>query len=73
MNDGVRIIKGGRAGSPQSLPAGRGEQTGPQREREIAGTVQGWIAESARRRRAEEQLAFARLNRSRCIHGEIVS
>jgi hypothetical protein len=68
MNAGVRIIKGGRAGGPQSLPVGRGEQTGPQREREIAGTVKGWIAESARRRRAEEQLAFARLNQYRCAH-----
>jgi hypothetical protein len=68
MNAGVRIIKGGRAGGPQSPPVGRGEQTGPQREREIAGTVKGWIAESARRRRAEEQLAFARLNRCRRGH-----
>jgi hypothetical protein len=68
MNAGVRIIKGGRVGNPQSLPVGRGEQTGPQREREIVDTVRGWIAESARRRRAEEQLAFARLSLSRCDH-----
>jgi hypothetical protein len=68
MNTAVRIVKRGRAGGSQSRPAGRGEKTGPQREREIAGTVKGWIAESARRRRAEEQLAFARLNQCRCDH-----
>jgi hypothetical protein len=61
MNTGVRIIKRGRAQCLQSLPASRGEKTGPQREREIAGTVKGWIAESAQRRRAEEQCAFALL------------
>jgi hypothetical protein len=61
MNTGVRIIKGGRTGGSQSRPACRGEKTGPQREREIAGTVKSWIAESAQRRRADEQSAFARL------------
>jgi hypothetical protein len=61
MNTGVRIIKRGRAGGSQSPPAVRGEKTGPQREREIAGTVKGWIAESAQRRRADEQRALVRL------------
>ena len=61
MNTGVRIIKRGRADGSQSRPVGRGEKTGPQREREIAGTVKGWIAESAQRRRADEQSAFAGL------------
>lgn len=63
MNAGVRIIKRGRAGGPPSPPPGRGEKTGPQREREIAGTVKGWVAESAQRRRADEQRAFAHLKR----------
>jgi len=61
MNTGVRIIKRGRAGGLQSLPVGRGEKTKPQREREIAGTVKSWIAESAQRRRADEQRAFVLL------------
>jgi hypothetical protein len=61
MHTGVRIIKRGRAGGSRSLPVGRGEKTGPQREREIAVTVKSWIAESAQRRRADEQCAFARL------------
>ena len=61
MNTGVRIIKRGRADNSQSLPIGRGEKTGPQREREIAGTVKSWIAESAQRRRAGEQRAFVLL------------
>jgi hypothetical protein len=61
MNNGVRIIKRGRADGSQSLSVGRGEKTGPQREREIAGTVKSWIAESAQRRRADEQCAFVRL------------
>jgi hypothetical protein len=68
MNAGVRIIKAGRAGGAQSLPAGRGEQTGPQLDREIAGTIKGWIDETARRRRAEEQVAFARLDQCRRDH-----
>jgi hypothetical protein len=61
MNTGVRIIKRGRADGSQSPPVGRGKKTGPQREREIAGTVKSWIAESAQRRRADEQCAFVRL------------
>ena len=59
MKTGVRIIKRGRADGSQSLQDGRDEKTGPQREREIAGTVKNWIAESAQRRRADEQSAFA--------------
>jgi hypothetical protein len=59
MNSGVRIIKRSRAEGLQSLPPGKGEKTGRQREREITSTVKGWIAESAQRRRAEEQSAFA--------------
>jgi len=61
MNTGVRIIKRGRARGPQSMPPGQDEKTGRQGEREIASTVKGWIAETARRRRADEQCAFARL------------
>lgn len=61
MNTGVRIIKRGRTQCLQSQPVVRGEKTGPQRDREIAGTVKSWIAESAQRRRAEEQRAFVRL------------
>ena len=61
MNTGVRIIKRGRARCSQSLPVGRSEKTGPQREREIAATVKSWIAESAQRRGEEKQCAYARL------------
>jgi len=61
MNTGVRIIKRGRALCSQSAPVGRGEKTGPQREREIAATVKGWIAESAQRRSDERRCAYARL------------
>jgi len=67
MNTVVRIIKRGRAGGLQSLPVGRGEKSGPQREREIAGTVKSWIAESAQRRRAEKQCAFVLLKQ---CHGD---
>ena len=68
MNTGVRVIKRGRAGGLQSLPVGRSEKTGPQREREIAGTVKSWIAESVQRRRAEEQCAFVLLKQCHCDH-----
>ena len=61
MNTGVRIIKRGRAQGLQSLPVGRSEKTGPQREREIAATVKSWIAEAAQRRSDEKQRAYARL------------
>jgi hypothetical protein len=61
MNTGVRIIKRGRARVLQSLPVGRGEKTMRQSEREIAGTVKSWIAESEQRRRADEQRAFVLL------------
>ncbi len=61
MKTGVRIIKRCRARGLQSMAPGRDEKTARQSEREIAGTVKSWIAESAQRRRAEEQCAFARL------------
>ena len=61
MNTRVRIIKRGRAGGFQSLSASRGEKTMLQSEREIADTVKSWIAESAQRRRADEQGAFVLL------------
>ena len=61
MNTRVRIIKRGRARGLQSTPPGQDEKTGRQSEREIASTVKSWIAESAQRRRADEQWAFARL------------
>ena len=49
MNSGVRVIKRGRDDGPQSLPR-RDEKTTRQSEREIAGTVKGWIAEWEQRR-----------------------
>ena len=61
MNTRVRVIKCGRARESQNVPPGRDEKTGRQSEREIAGAVKSWIAESAQRRRAEEQSAFALL------------
>jgi len=57
MKTGVRIIKGSRASVVTSLPVGRGVKTVRQSEREIASTVKGWVAESAQRRRADEQSA----------------
>ena len=45
MNSGVKIIKRGSVDGPQSLPPGRDEKTDRQREREMAGTVKGWVAE----------------------------
>jgi hypothetical protein len=68
MDTGVRIIKRGRASGLQSLPVSRGEKTVPQCEREIAGTVESWIAESAQRRRAEKQCAFVLLKQCHCDH-----
>jgi hypothetical protein len=61
MNTGVRIIKRGSARGLQSMPPGQDEKTGRQSERQIAGTLKSWIAESAQRRRAEEQCAYALL------------
>ena len=45
MKSGVRVIKRGREDGPRGLPPGRDEKTDQQREREIAGTVKGWVAE----------------------------
>ena len=45
MNSGVRIIKRGSGEGPQSQPHRRDEKTDRQREREIVGTVKGWVAE----------------------------
>ena len=59
MNTGVRIIKRGRDDGAQSLPTGRAEKTTQQNEREIAGTVKGWINEWEQRRRLAAQSAFA--------------
>ena len=52
MNSGVRVIKRGNSDGPQSLPTGRDEKTDRQREREIAGTVKGWVAEWERAKSA---------------------
>lgn len=68
MNTGVRIIKRGRTGGLQSLPVGRDEKTMPQREREIAGKVKSWIAESAQRRRTEKQCTFVLLKQCHRDH-----
>ena len=61
MNTRVRVIKRGGARESQSVPPGQDEKTGRESEREIACAVKSWIAESAQRRRAEEQCAFALL------------
>ena len=45
MNFGVKIIKRRSVDNPQSQPPGRNEKTDRQREREIVGTVKGWVAE----------------------------
>ena len=59
MYTGVRIIKRGRARGLQRMTPGRDQKAERQSGREIAGTVKGWIAESAQRRRAEKQRALA--------------
>ena len=59
MNSGLRVIKRGRDDGQQSLPPDRSEKTARQSEREIAGTVKGWIAEWEQRRRLDAQSAFA--------------
>jgi len=59
MNSGVRIIKRVRADAARSLPPGRDEKTTRQTEREIAGTVKGWVAEWEQRRRLAAQSALA--------------
>ncbi len=46
MKSGVRVIKRGREEGPRlGLPPVREEKTDREREREIAGTVKGWVAE----------------------------
>jgi hypothetical protein len=59
MNTGVRIIKRSRDDGAQSLSPGRAEKTTRQSEREIAGTVKGWINEWEQRRRPAAQSALA--------------
>ena len=45
MKSGVRVIKRGTEEGPRGLPPVREEKTDQQRERELAGTVKGWVAE----------------------------
>ena len=52
MNSGIRIIKRGSVEGPQSPPPDRDDKTDRQREREIVGTVKGWIAEWERAKSA---------------------
>ena len=59
MSSGVRIIKRGSVDGHKSLTLGRDEKTARQSEREIAGTVKGWIAEWEQRRRLDGLRAFA--------------
>ena len=61
MKSGVRVIKRGREDGPRSLPPGGDEKTPRQSEREMAGTVKGWIDEWEQRRRLDTQSAFALL------------
>ncbi len=59
MNSGLRVIKRGRDDGQQSLPPDQREKTARQSEREIAGTVKGWIAEWEERRRLNTRSALA--------------
>ena len=52
MKFGVRIIKRGSGDSVQSLPPNQHEKTDRQRERDIADTVKGWVAEWERAKSA---------------------
>lgn len=45
MKSGVRVIKRGTEEVPRGLPPVRVEKTNREREREIVGTVKGWVAE----------------------------
>jgi len=58
MNSGVRIVKRGSVVRPQSLPQGRDEKTARQSEREIAGTVKGWVAEWEKAKSARQTAAL---------------
>jgi len=60
MNSGIKIIKRSRTGELQNAPLRSDENPGPQREREIAGTVKNWISEWAQQRRADEHIARTR-------------
>jgi len=60
MKSGIKIIKRGRTDESQNAPVPQDEKTGPQSEREIAGTVKNWIAEWAQQRRAAEHIARTR-------------
>lgn len=55
MNSGIKIIKHSRADRLENSRPRQDEKTGPQIEREIAGTVKNWIAELAQRRRADDR------------------
>lgn len=52
MNSGVKIIKRGSVDNPQSPPPGREAKTDRQREREVVGTIKGWVAEWERAKSA---------------------
>lgn len=60
MKSGIKIIKRRRTDEVQNAPIHQEEKTGPQREREIAGTVKNWIAEWAQQRLADEHIARTR-------------
>ena len=60
MNSRVRVVKRGTVELRQQ-PAVESKRENGSSEREIASTIKSWIAESAQRRRADEQRAFARL------------
>ena len=60
MNSGVKIIKRDRAHVLPNSLLRQDEKTGPQNEREIAGTIKNWIADLAQRRRADELTARTR-------------
>jgi hypothetical protein len=59
MKSGVRVIKRGREDGTRNLPPEREEKTVRQSEREIVGTVKGWIAEWEQQRRLDTQSALA--------------
>lgn len=59
MNSGIRIIKRGALGKPDTGPLRHEGKTEQERERETASTVQGWVGEWKERKRSLQIATFA--------------
>ena len=75
MQSRIKIIKRGAVGNTDGFSTNEIEKTVQQREREMANTVKGWVAESEARNRALKTAAASllrSLENSRPVSGAAV-